>query len=214
MKHILSTLGAAAVAATMAPTQVAADVDPFIGTIQTFGSNFCPQGWAEANGALLAISQWDALFSLYGTIYGGDGRTTFGLPDLRGRGNVGQGTGNGLSPRSMGQRGGAEFLTYQIPNMAPHTHSVSGDIEGNTVASGAAPSTLDPTGAYYATFPSSVPIYSDPSTPAVSMGVGSVEFTSNATILNNGSGQQVYNQQPFMAMTTCVALVGIYPSRN
>ncbi len=95
-----------ALAAT-APT-AAAGPDEYIGEIITVGFNFCPRGTAQANGQLLPISQNQALFSLYGTYYGGDGRTTFALPDLRGRTMVGEGTGAGLSPRRQGERGGTE----------------------------------------------------------------------------------------------------------
>ena len=85
--------------------------DPFLGEIRMFGGNFAPRGWAKCDGQLLAVSQNDALFALLGTMYGGDGRTTFGLPDLRGRLPIHQGTGPGLSPRTLGAKGGAENAT-------------------------------------------------------------------------------------------------------
>ena len=92
-------------------------MDPFIGEIIMFGGNFAPRGWALCNGQLLSISQNSALFSILGTTYGGDGRTTFGLPDLRGRVSMHPGTGPGLSPRSLGQKGGAETETLTTSNM-------------------------------------------------------------------------------------------------
>ncbi|WP_299690695.1 tail fiber protein [uncultured Tateyamaria sp.] len=214
MKHILSTIAAAALAASIAPAPVAAGANPFIGTIQTFGENFCPRGWAPANGQLLQISSHTALFSLIGTIYGGDGRTTMGLPNLNGRGSVGYGNGPGLSTRTMGQVGGATTTTMNVTTMANHTHSVTGDIRGNTVASAAAPSTTDPANAYYSTFPSGTSIYADASTPPVEMGDGSVEFESSAAISNSGGALSATNEQPFLAMTVCIALEGIYPSRS
>lgn len=98
--------------------------EPFIGTIGIFGFNFAPRGWAQCDGQLLAINQYTALFSLVGTYYGGDGRTTFGLPDLRGRVALHEGQGPGLSPYQIGQKGGAEQVTLTIPNLPSHSHTV------------------------------------------------------------------------------------------
>lgn len=105
-----SLLAAAALGATLAVAAPEAEAygDRYLGEIITVGYNFCPRGTAQANGQLLAISQHSALFSLYGTIYGGDGRTTFALPDLRGRTAIGEGTGPGLSERPLGARAGTE----------------------------------------------------------------------------------------------------------
>jgi microcystin-dependent protein len=104
-----------------APAQAA--VDPFLGEVMLVGYNFCPRGWASTEGQLLAISQNSALFSLLGTIYGGDGRTTFALPDLRSRVPLGQGTGSGLSTVNIGQKGGAEAITQSAGQMPSHTHT-------------------------------------------------------------------------------------------
>lgn len=98
--------------------------DPFIGTIGIFGFNFAPRGWAQCNGQLLPISQYNALFALIGTYYGGDGRTTFALPDLRGRVAINQGQGPGLSPYQMGQKGGVEQVPVTIQNLPAHTHNI------------------------------------------------------------------------------------------
>lgn len=98
--------------------------DPFIGQINAFGFNFAPRGWATCNGQLLPISSYTALFSLLGTMYGGDGRTTFALPDLRGRTPVHQGTGPGLSQKSMGEKGGSETTTLTISNLPSHNHTI------------------------------------------------------------------------------------------
>ena len=100
--------------------------EPFVGEIKLFGLTFCPRGWAEADGGLLLISQNQALFSLYGTIYGGDGETTFGLPDLRGRVPIGVGAGPQLTSRNLGQSGGEESTTLTTANLAPHTHNLDG----------------------------------------------------------------------------------------
>lgn len=96
---------------------------PFIGGIVMFGGNFAPRGWALCDGSLLAISSFSALFSILGTTYGGDGRTSFGLPDLRGRFPMHAGSGPGLSPRRLGEKGGNEDTTLSTFNMPPHTHS-------------------------------------------------------------------------------------------
>ncbi|MBD3756388.1 MAG: phage tail protein, partial [Gammaproteobacteria bacterium] len=96
--------------------------EPFVGEIRMFAGNFAPRGWAFCDGQLLAVSQNDALFSLLGTIYGGDGRTTFGLPDMRGRIPVHQGSGPGLSPRRLGSKSGAETETLTVNQMPSHTH--------------------------------------------------------------------------------------------
>jgi microcystin-dependent protein len=116
--------------------------EPFVGEIRMFAGNFAPRGWALCDGQLLAVSQNDALFSLLGTIYGGDGRTTFGLPDLRGRIPVHEGSGPGLTPRSLGQRGGSETVTLSESQLASHGHRLravgargtSGDPQGRLLA--------------------------------------------------------------------------------
>jgi microcystin-dependent protein len=98
--------------------------EPFLGTIGIFGFNFAPRGWAQCSGQLLPIAQNTALFSLLGTIYGGDGRTTFALPDLRGRVPVNYGQGAGLSSYQIGQRGGVEQITLGIQNLPSHSHTI------------------------------------------------------------------------------------------
>ena len=98
--------------------------DPFVGEIRMFAGNFAPRGWAFCDGQLLAVSQNDALFSLFGTIYGGDRRTTFGLPDLRGRVPVHEGNGPGLSDVRLGAKGGAETVTLTTQEIPPHSHTV------------------------------------------------------------------------------------------
>ncbi len=100
-------------------------MEPYIGQIQAFGFNFAPVGWAQCNGQLLPIAQYQALFSLLGTTYGGDGQTTFALPDLRGRSIVHYGSGPGLSPVQLGQNGGHETVTLTINQLPSHNHAVS-----------------------------------------------------------------------------------------
>lgn len=100
--------------------------DPILGEIMMFAGNFAPRGWAQCNGSLLPINTNQALFSIIGTIYGGDGRTTFALPDLRGRAPIHYGTGPGLSNRVLGQRGGSESHTLTPNQLPPHDHGVPG----------------------------------------------------------------------------------------
>ena len=100
-------------------------IEPFIAQISLFGGNFAPRGWALCDGQLLPISQNTALFSLLGTTYGGDGRTTFGLPDMRGRALLHAGSGPGLSTRRIGQEGGNERVTLSIGEMPSHNHGAS-----------------------------------------------------------------------------------------
>ena len=167
--------------------------EPFIGQIVMFGGNFNPRSWALCDGQLLPISQNTALFSILGTTYGGDGRTTFALPDLRGRVAMHPGSGPGLSPRRLGEKSGVEnviLTTNQIPS---HTHSlrvkdddadqgspVNNVLANANVYSGAAPDAVMNTGA----------------------------------IQNTGGGQQHTNVQPYLCVNYIIALQGIFPSRN
>ncbi|MDP1622770.1 MAG: tail fiber protein [Bacteroidales bacterium] len=100
-------------------------IDPFIGEVELFAFSFAPNGWAQCNGQLMPIAQYSALFSLLGTTYGGNGLTTFSLPDLRGRMPVGQGQGPGLTPRTIGEMSGSESIYLTIPNLPSHTHTIS-----------------------------------------------------------------------------------------
>ncbi len=169
---------------------------PYLGTIMPFGGNFAPQGWAQCNGQLLSISQYDALFSLIGTTYGGDGQTTFALPDLRSRVPLHQGQGPGLSSYIIGQNGGAEAVTLTGGQMAAHSHPALGN-------SGAGTSNT-PAGSVWAVNPTSIYI-----------GGASANTTMNpAAISNNGGGQPHDNMLPFSTLNFCIALEGIYPSQS
>ena len=169
--------------------------EPFIGEIRTVGFNFAPRGWAFCDGQLLSISSNQALFSLLGTTYGGDGRTTFALPDLRGRVSVHPGTGAGLSTYRIGQRGGAETNTLTVNQLPSHTHA-------NNMASAAEGDSNDPTGKLLAK--TDARTYTDTG-PAVASG-----GTSGST----GGGQAISNIQPYLAVYHVIALVGLFPSRN
>ncbi|MDX2149952.1 MAG: tail fiber protein [Bryobacteraceae bacterium] len=171
--------------------------DPFIGEIRMFGGNFAPVGWAFCEGQLLPIDQNDALFVLIGTIYGGDGQTTFALPDLRGRVPVHRGSGAGLT-LTIGQAGGEETVTL-TPNQLPaHTHGVAGSAGGGTKTS--------PAGNFWASEPNAEAAAFTSSAPDAQMGAGAIG--------NTGGSQPHSNLQPYLCVSFIVALVGIFPSRN
>jgi len=194
--------GAAAMSMTFAFTTPArAQAEPLLGQMMLFGGNFCPRGWADASGALLPISQNSALFSLLGTMYGGDGRTTFGLPDLRGRAPISLGQGPGLPNFSaQGARGGSTSFTLTVATMPSHNHT------GAVRASNLPGDTANPNDNSLATT-ASERIYHT-GAPAVNMDAGTV------TINNNGGGQAVNKLSPYLVMRWCVATQGVFPSRN
>jgi len=171
--------------------------EPFVGEIRMFAGNFAPRGWAFCDGQLLAVSQNDALFSLLGTIYGGDGRTTFGLPDLRGRIPIHAGTGPGLSPRRLGAKSGAEKVTLTVNQMPSHTHRLNVSTE-----------------------PANLP---NPSPDAVLATSNVIELYSgeiqdsnlnSEAITNVGGSRSHTNLMPFLCIHFIIALFGIYPSRH
>lgn len=100
-------------------------MDPFLGQISLVGFNYAPRGWAQCNGQIMSIAQNTALFSLLGTTYGGNGQTTFALPDLRGRAPMAFGNGAGLTPRDLGEQGGQEAVTLALPQLPSHSHAVA-----------------------------------------------------------------------------------------
>lgn len=205
MKMLMKSAAAAAlmlVPAAVAPTPANAGSEPYVGEIMYFGGNFCPRNWLAANGQLLPVNGNDALFSLLGTIYGGDGRTTFGLPDLRGRAPVHQGTGPGLSTKRLGQKGGAETIGLTVSNLAPHNHLVNAtNAQGDKLGPGtdylADPNTNDPN--------TELQIYSD--APANRQ-------MSSKMIANAGQNQSVDIESPYLGLQACIALFGIYPPRS
>jgi microcystin-dependent protein len=170
--------------------------DPFVGEIRLFGGNFAPQGWALCDGRLLAIAQNTALFSLLGTNYGGDGRTTFALPDLRGRAPIHMGQGSGLTPRSIGYASGRETVALTAQECPAHSHTASG-------ASGA--NQPSPVGNFWSTDPNG-------NTAAYSTTANSV--MAPGAIGATGAGQPHENMQPYLAVNYIIALAGVFPPRN
>jgi microcystin-dependent protein len=164
--------------------------DPFLSEIRIFSFSFAPRGWAQCNGQLLPINQNQALFSLLGTTYGGDGRVNFGLPDLRGRVSMHNGSGF-----TLGQRGGEEAHTLIISEMPTHTHQA--------FASGNGPTVTSPTSNFWASNTGFTPY-------------GSVANTAmSAQSLSNTGGSQAHeNRSPYLTLNYCIALQGIFPSPN
>lgn len=174
-------------------------IDPFIGEIVMFGGNFAPSGWAQCNGQLLSIAQNQALFSILGTTYGGDGETTFGLPDLRGRSPIGTGNGPGLSTISLGEKSGLEYKTLSVNEIPAHNHN--GVVKCyNQTADETNPmgSVIGVTeGDFFSTEPSNA-----------NMAPNSVE------IGNTGGGQSFSIRDPYIGMNYIIALYGVFPSQN
>lgn len=189
-----------AIIGILAPERAEAGLEPFIGDVIAVGYDFCPRGWMSAEGQILPISSNTALFSLIGTTYGGNGTSTFGLPDLRGRGAMGQGTGPGLSPRSQGQMIGAEAVTLTANQMPSHNHAVNANnLDGNLPGPGAKLLAAAP--------PSGVgseTIYSDQA-PTVTM--------SPLMIGISGQSQPFNVEDPALVMRYCIAMQGVFPSR-
>ena len=182
--------------------------EPFLGEIRMFGGNFAPRGWAFCDGQLLPISSNSALFSLLGTTYGGDGRTTFQLPDLRGRVPMHAGNGPGLSTRPLGSKAGAETTTLNVPQLPSHTHTTPASSTGlNAVASPA--DTSNPTGNTLAM----ANIYKAEA-PSVSLNAGSVDDVAANTTGETGASSAHNNMQPYLTVYFIIALQGTFPSRN
>lgn len=194
---MLALLGALGVT----PAQACSGTEPYIATVCTTAATFCPRGYAEASGQLLSIAQYTALFSLVGTTYGGNGQTTFALPDLRGRTPVGRGQGPGLSDITQGEAAGTETVSLLATQMPPHTHTATVSIRASTANGG----TDNPSGAVPAKLPrSNVYTTAAPDTTMAS---------NTVTIGTAGNGQPVPIRNPFLGLRYCIALEGIYPSQ-
>jgi len=189
--------------------------EPFLGEIKMFGGNFAPRGYAFCNGQLLPISQNSALFSLLGTIYGGDGRTTFGLPDLRGRAALHFGQGPGLSNWRTGERGGEERVTLTTMNLPQHHHSLTpvtmklGENANKAGGSGkylAKRTTVSSGGTSVGDFN-----FSETDSGATLAGDAINQGTTTATA---GGSQAFGITQPSLAINYIIALQGLFPSRS
>lgn len=172
--------------------------EPFIAEIRMFGGNYAPRGNAFCNGQVIAIAQNTALFSLLGTTYGGNGQTTFALPDLRGRMPIGTGQGPGLSPIVLGEVGGIENVTLLSTEMPAHTHVPQGASTGGT--------TPNPSNAVWsASVGGRTP-------PPLYTGAANLQTMDPAGIA--GGSQPHSNMQPYLAISFIIALQGIFPARN
>lgn len=171
--------------------------EPFVAEIRIFAGNFAPRGWAFCDGQLLPVSQNTALFSLIGTTYGGDGRSTTALPNLQGRAAMHPGRGPGLTSKRLGQRGGVEMVTLSEAQMPNHHHSQMATTDDG--------------------------LQDDPnpnSTVAVALGTtmfatpGTVVDMADQALDSTGGSQAHNNMQPYLTMNFIIALVGLYPSRS
>lgn len=175
--------------------------EPFLAEVRLFGFNFPPRGWAHCDGQILPINQNQSLFSLLGTTYGGDGRTSFALPDLRGRVpiHVGNSSAQGSANHTLGQRSGEEGHVLQVDEMPRHSHTLNG--------TNGAPATVDASNARLAPGGggrSAVVPYGPPTDPTALA----------STTVDTTGGQAHNNMQPYLAVNFCIALQGLFPSRN
>ena len=207
-KTLLALSGASACFAAMGVTTSASAQECFIGEVRMFAGNFAPRNWALTDGQLLPISSNTALFSILGTTYGGDGRTTFALPDLRGRVSVHPGTGPGLTPRSLGQKSGSETNTLNVNQLPSHNHTAS--TTSTLKATTAGGTTEIPTGNVLADDGNDRIYAAGPAN--TDMGASAIE--SSTTVNNNGGGQAVNNMQPWLGINHIICLQGIFPSRS
>ena len=173
---------------------------PFLGEIKMFAGNFNPRGFALCNGQLMSISQNTALFSLLGTTYGGNGQSTFGLPNLQGRAPLHQGQGPGLTPRTLGEMAGEETVTITTSTVPAHTHPAQANTAVGTLT--------DPTGNVWATAGAArgKKMYSATAGTAPAMRTGIVGTVGGSAPHNN--------LMPYLAVTFIIALTGIFPARN
>lgn len=170
--------------------------EPFLGEIRVVGFNFAPKGWAFCDGQILPINQNQSLYSLLGTTYGGDGRTTFALPDLRGRAPLHMGRGPGLSERKQGSKMGTETVTLNTGTMPSHRHNLTGS---NNDASVNNPQNAIPAKA-------AISVYSSSRTQS--------RVLFNDIVSHTGGGQAHTNMMPYLTLNYCIALRGLFPSRN
>lgn len=172
--------------------------NPYIGEVRIFAGNFAPLGWAFCNGQPMPISENDALFALIGTTYGGDGESTFNLPNLQSRVPLHQGAGPGLGTYQMGEMGGVETVTLTTQQMASHTHALFGSTNNAT--------TTGPAGTVPGTLPEATTLAYGTDAPATTLNPQSVTQV--------GGNQPHDNVQPFLCVNYIISLFGIFPSQN
>jgi len=180
-------------------------MDGFIGEIRLFAPDFAPRNWAFCRGQLLPINQNQALFSLLGTFYGGDGRTNFALPNLIGRSAMGVGQGSGLSDRQLGQSTGSTTNTLNVLNIPAHTHTVSGTLA--LPATSATGNQQSPAAGYFAS--DGTKKY-DTQQDGVTMQPATLNLTASTV----GSATPINNMMPYLALNYIICLAGVFPSRN
>lgn len=185
-------------------------MEPFIAQIMMFGGNFAPRGWAFCDGQLLPIANYTALFSLIGTTYGGDGRTAFALPDLRGRASLHPGNGPGLSPVKAGERGGAETHTLNVLEMPSHSHDGS-TLNGTLGVNEEDGASDDPQGRNFGIAQNDSLPYNSNTNDKV-MASGAVGISGNTS--NTGGNQPFNIRNPYLGVNYIIALQGIFPSRS
>lgn len=216
--------------------------DPFISQIQLFGCTYAPSNWISCSGQLLRIADLPALYALIGSYYGGDGRVSMGVPDLRGRIAAGQGAGIGLTNRFIGEIGGFESIPLNLENMPSHTHSATSQISGASgKLSGSPnvntsvkcnntdnPSGTEPSGKVWGKLTAREKIYADNIGPNDEMHAGSVEVnvdlspvdvdisigSSTVTVYPTGGQTPHYNMQPYLVCNYSMAVEGYFPPRN
>jgi microcystin-dependent protein len=180
--------------------------DQYIGEIRMFAGNYAPVDWHFCDGSLLSISEFETLFALLGTTYGGDGASTFGLPDMRGRVPVGQGNGAGLTPRVLGSAGGSEAVALTASQLPPHVHAAYASTSlGNVSVPGPDTVPATPAAATGKVQLYVVPAAGNPVNPSA---------MSAAAVGSTGGGQPHANVMPSSVISLIIALNGIFPSRN
>lgn len=181
-------------------------IEPYLGNVTVFAGNFAPRSWMFCQGQLLAIANYDALFALIGTTYGGDGQVTFALPDLRSRVSIHAGQGAGLSNYVLGEMAGTEHTTLLSINLPLHNHSMISMTLKQAVSTATTSGVSLPTGAY----PASGAMMYSTSSDGTTMGA----YSSISSTPIAGSNQPVPTLQPYLAMNYIIAVEGIFPSRN
>lgn len=192
-------LGLAAGGAALCAASPAMAQTYFVGQVIIVGYNFCPVGTLQADGSLQSIATYQTLYTIYGTTYGGDGQTSFGLPDLRGRSPIHVGQSPGTSSYALGQQGGTDSVTLTIAQMPSHTH------QAYALAVDGGPNTDDPNNAALADFDAGFPVYKQNAAPDAPMAAGT------AVMQPMGGSNPFSNLDPFLTLNFCVVIDGVYP---